>query len=179
MLIHFSEPLWYEYFALLQLKNLRLLQKAWTDSLKCRLLTLERNTCVVPCFYFRQLKTANKRYFKKFRKLIFLFSFLIAYCSIINAMLIFMVQPRRFQDTKIHLDFKETLITIKFLLIRVGPDVRQRRIIRSDIRYLARKSRIIRHIRQYMPDNPLGYPVSERKNRSGPILLFCQTLNCI
>ena len=86
-------------------------------------------------------------------------------------MLIFMVQPRRFQDTKIHLDFKETLITIKFLLIRVGPDVRQRRIIRSDIRYLARKSRIIRHIQQGMPDNPAGYPASGKKTRSGPTLL--------
>ena len=47
-------------------------------------------------------------------------------------------------------------------MIRVGPD----------IRYLARRRRIIRHIWQGMPDNPAGYPTS------GPTLVIIQVCNC-
>ena len=38
----------------------------------------------------------------------------------------------------------------------------------SIIRYPARKSRIFLHIRQGMPDNPAGYPASDKKNQIRP-----------
>ena len=48
--------------------------------------------------------------------------------------------------------------------IRVGPDFRQCRIIRLDIWYPAGKSHLSGNIRQGMPDNPVGYPRSGKKN---------------
>ena len=60
---------------------------------------------------------------------------------------------------------------------RVGPDIRPYRIIRPAIRY-PEKSRIIRHIRQGMPDNPAGYPLSGKKNHIRPNPSICTSSIC-
>ena len=69
--------------------------------------------------------------------------------------------------TEVHVRVREI---IPPTITRVGPDIRQCRIIRADIRYPPRKSRFIRHIQQGIQDNTAGYLASIKATRSGTTL---------